>query len=84
MQKTAAKIAHPDALARVVLFSSMKMTALAMSSAMAKTVTSQMVILGKKRPNMVTSRLSPTEMSTAQRRSSMAFWEFHLSYKLAL
>jgi hypothetical protein len=62
----------------------MKITAVTMRSPTAKTVTSQMTIFGKNKPISMTKRLRPTEIRTAQRRSSMALWEFHLSKRFAL
>ena len=66
MHKMPANIAQLDPFSRVVLFSSMKITAVAISNAIANTVTSHMTIFGRNNPNSITNKLSPTEISTAQ------------------
>ena len=71
-------MAQPEPLAKVVWFYMMKSTAVTISNPIDKTVTSQMITLGKNNPSSMTSKLSPTEIRTAQRSNYMALWEFHL------
>lgn len=79
MQRTAANIAQPELLYNVVLLLMMKTTAVAISKPMAKTVTAQIIILGKNRASSMTNKLRPTDIRTPQSKNSIAFWEFHLS-----
>ena len=79
IHKTPANIAQPEPLISVVWFYMMKSKAIAISNPSDKTVTSQMIILGRNNPKSIISKLNPTEISTAQRSNYMALCEFHLS-----
>jgi hypothetical protein len=62
----------------VVLLFITKTTAVNINKTVANIVTSHMTILGRNKPKKVKRKLSPTEIRTVHKRSSIAFCEFHL------
>lgn len=72
MHITPAKIAQPEPLSKVVLLFKKKTIAVSMRAIIDRTVTTQIIILGKNKVKIITTKLKPNEINTPQSKKSIA------------